>query len=621
MTISTTTVKVFGQGNGATSAFTFSFAAPATSNIVVTYVDASGNQTVVTSSCTIVLNAVPAGGLWALGGTVTYLPGGNPIANGTYICITRVLSETQQTQFENQDSVYNQVTEMTLDEVVMLIQQLQEVITRCIQIPQVDQSGTSVTLPFNTLRESMNLITDGAGNVTTGAGASAPVSAAMMPVVAAITLAAARTAMGVISDPTTTEGDLIYRHSAALARLAVGAANTLLTSNGTDPAWTTLSATLDALFSSSQGAILFRGAATWGALAPGTAGQFLETLGAGANVAWAFPSSSGAALIPNGRLTLVSGTPVMTTTQSAKSSVFYTPYNGGYVPIYNGAIFTNNAFAELTLALDNNAGHTGYQQSGKLFDLFVFLNSNVVTLATGPAWSSSTARGAGAGTTELQMLNGIWTNKNTLVAKIDATSSTVMVTANQATYVGTILASADGQTQFVFGALGANGTAAAFNVWNCYNRVSVATFVQDTTDSWNYSTATWRSANASATMRASFIQGLAEDAFEARYIVASSDTKTNGNDIRANAIGYDATNAVASGCSPGNAFLGAVTFGDASTGSPILSMIATFSKNGDLGSHFCQAIEWSTGDGTTTWVGDNGGTGNYQNGLYFSGRF
>lgn len=40
-----------------------------------------------------------------------------------------------------------------------------------------------------------------------------------------------------LSNPMTTEGDLIYEHSSAAARLAIGAAGKVLTSNGTDPAW------------------------------------------------------------------------------------------------------------------------------------------------------------------------------------------------------------------------------------------------------------------------------------------------------------------------------------------------------------------------------------------------
>jgi hypothetical protein len=39
--------------------------------------------------------------------------------------------------------------------------------------------------------------------------------------------------------------------------------------------------------STAQGAVIYRGAANWTVLAPGTSGQFLKTLGAGANPAWA----------------------------------------------------------------------------------------------------------------------------------------------------------------------------------------------------------------------------------------------------------------------------------------------------------------------------------------------
>lgn len=605
MTISTTAVKTFGQGNGSTVDFTFSFATPDTGSIVVTYVDASGNQTVVTSSCTITLNAVPAGGFWALGGNVHYNPNSTPIAAGTYLTIVRTLTEDQDTVFANQDSVYNAITEMTFDEVVMLVQQLQEAITRCLQIPQVDQAGLSVTLPFNTSRQSQTLVTDANGNITTGSVTSTIISAAMLPVVQAITLAAARTAMGVISDPTTTEGDLIYRHSAALARLAIGGANTFFTSDGTDPAWTTLTARLDALFSSTQGAVLYRGASTWGALAPGTLGQFLSSGGPAANVSWASPASSSTPAVPQGRLTLISATPVMTTTQSAKTSVFYTPYNGAYVPIYNGSMFVNNSFAELTLALDSNAGHTGYQQSGKLFDFFVFLNSSVVTLATGPAWSTSTARGTGAGTTELQLLNGIWTNKNTLIAKIDATSSTVNVTANQATYLGTMLASADGTTQFVFGAAAAGGTAAAFNLWNLYNRRITATQVINSTASWTYASTTWRAPNASANMRVNFIIGLNEQIVDAFYTAVGSTPADATVDSFGAALGLDSTSTpsgIPGVFSVDNA--GVISYGSAT---------GIYRAYPGLGSHFLSALErqnvTANNDVTITFLGSTATTG------------
>jgi len=94
----------------------------------------------------------------------------------------------------------------------------------------------------------------------------------------------------VLRDVLTTRGDLVRRGAAAEERFAVGAANTVLMSDGTDPAWGTVTALLDALFSSSQGAILYRDAAAWAALAPGTSGHFLKTQGAAANPLWAAPA-------------------------------------------------------------------------------------------------------------------------------------------------------------------------------------------------------------------------------------------------------------------------------------------------------------------------------------------
>ncbi len=57
----------------------------------------------------------------------------------------------------------------------------------------------------------------------------------------------------------------------------------------------TLSEILDFIGSAAQGDILYRGAATWARLAAGTSGQFLKTLGAGANPAWADVSVSSPA--------------------------------------------------------------------------------------------------------------------------------------------------------------------------------------------------------------------------------------------------------------------------------------------------------------------------------------
>lgn len=53
----------------------------------------------------------------------------------------------------------------------------------------------------------------------------------------ATTSTAALAALGGISDPTTTRGDIITKGASALGRLPIGATNTILISDGTDPTW------------------------------------------------------------------------------------------------------------------------------------------------------------------------------------------------------------------------------------------------------------------------------------------------------------------------------------------------------------------------------------------------
>jgi hypothetical protein len=55
---------------------------------------------------------------------------------------------------------------------------------------------------------------------------------------------AALAALGGISDPTTTRGDIITKGASTLDRLPIGAVNTFLKSDGTDPTWAALSVDL-----------------------------------------------------------------------------------------------------------------------------------------------------------------------------------------------------------------------------------------------------------------------------------------------------------------------------------------------------------------------------------------
>jgi hypothetical protein len=70
---------------------------------------------------------------------------------------------------------------------------------------------------------------------------------------------------------------------------------------------------------------------------------------------------------PTGRLTLTSGTPVMASEAAAQTTIYYTPYTGAMLPIYDGTGWRERTFAELSLALAasaNWASGTFYGDAG-----------------------------------------------------------------------------------------------------------------------------------------------------------------------------------------------------------------------------------------------------------------
>jgi hypothetical protein len=221
-------------------------------------------------------------------------------------------------------------------------------------------------------------------------------------------------------------------------------------------------------------------------------------------------ASSVAVPPPQGRLTLTSGTPVLANSVTAGTAVYYTPYVGNLVPIYNGAATLATAFTELTLSLV--AAHT----ANSIYDVFVFSNNGVLTVVTGPAWTTGTAgsgaRGSGGGTTQLARVNGFWVNAVELSGRNGATTYTI--DANKATYVGTILM--DG-TNGQCSCLVAAGQSRRWGVWNAYNRVSNILRVVDSTASWTYATATIRQSRADTGNVGVYVIGLAEENVEVDF--------------------------------------------------------------------------------------------------------
>ena len=88
-----------------------------------------------------------------------------------------------------------------------------------------------------------------------------------------------------------TRGAVLYRGAAGWAILGPGTSGDALTSNGAgaDPSYQSVAADIQALLdslSTTQGAVLYRDASDWVALSPGTDGQVLQTQGGAANPQW-----------------------------------------------------------------------------------------------------------------------------------------------------------------------------------------------------------------------------------------------------------------------------------------------------------------------------------------------
>lgn len=283
---------------------------------------------------------------------------------------------------------------------------------------------------------------------------------------------------------------------------------------------------------------------------------------------------------PQGRLTLTTGTAVMASSTVGQTTVYYTPYCGNQCPIYDGTNFVPTTFSELSQATTDTTKSPAAVANNSNYDIFVWNDSGTIRATRGPAWTSDTARGTGAGTTELELVNGVYLNK---VAITNGPA------ANRGTYVGTIRSNGTATIDWQFGAVASGGTAGIFGVWNAYNRVTVATQVMDNVNSWTYAVnATWRAVNANTKMRVSAVRGLDIDGVEATYY-AIGRTTAGGTGI--SGIGVNSTTAYSG-----------TTSGTINT-TDFLALPARYSGLMGLGYCYVSAIEYNDSTNTTTWRG------------------
>lgn len=150
MTVSTTTSTVTYIGNGATTVFTFPFIGVSSDDLQVILTDTNtGDQVILpTYQYTLVINPVPTGGLWGIGGSVTYPIAGSPITSDYTITITRDVPYEQNVSISNQGAFYPGAVEQGLDLLEMQIQQILDSDSYAIRAPTTDPQAPSVLPPF-----------------------------------------------------------------------------------------------------------------------------------------------------------------------------------------------------------------------------------------------------------------------------------------------------------------------------------------------------------------------------------------------------------------------------------------------------------------------------------------
>jgi len=211
----------------------------------------------------------------------------------------------------------------------------------------------------------------------------------------------------------------------------------------------------------------------------------------------------------NGRLTLESGVPVSTTDQTAKTTLYFTPYNGNQIALYSGSAWAIHTLTEKSLDI------SGYTAS-KPYDIFIYDNSGTLTLE-GVIWTNDTTRA-----TALATQNGVYVQNG----------------AANKRYIGTIrITATTGQCE---------DSATKRFVWNYYNREWRTGKTYNTTKSWTYETATIREYNGGTNqVRFEFVRGSTRsDYFIENNCTASGISSGSGyvgicaNSTTGNNLGY-----------------------------------------------------------------------------------
>lgn len=231
---------------------------------------------------------------------------------------------------------------------------------------------------------------------------------------------------------------------------------------------------------------------------------------------------------PQGRFTLQSVTPVMTTTQSGKGTLYYDCYAGGnQVPYYTGSAIAMDTITSCEVSAGMiSAASAGQVVTGNVYDLWWAGHTICVAMSSstggGGGWASDSGGSITSRGTGFSQLAGpsstvpFLTNANSISNCFNGSTNKGPISANQATYLATFYATGNGQTSFTLGASASGGTAGLIGIWNYYNRVSLPVSVVDNGSGYSYNSTTIRQARGGTGMQIQLVIGVSEEAVDAR---------------------------------------------------------------------------------------------------------
>ena len=341
-----------------------------------------------------------------------------------------------------------------------------------------------------------------------------------------------------------------------------------------------------------------------------------------------------------GRLTLTTALPVPVSDQTAKTTVYFTPYLGSRIALFNGVSWKTVKFAEVSLAVPSTVN--------RLFDMFVYDNGGVITLeavswnqssggadsitaATAAAQCQVTDTAHGLSNGNLVFINGIVGTLGTdadngLNGKLwaveavaantfecDGSDTTGLTYTSGGTWYtvpntrATAITLQDGvyvqsgaTNKRYLGTLMTTATSGQCEdskdkrlVWNYYNRVLREFYKVEDSTSWTYSSATIRPMNNSTANRVGFVLGVAEELWwgEAHGKFFTTVDANGAVHISANNVANYITTAL-----PTHSVATAATYE---------GIREKVQYNPSVGYYALQIVEAGHGSGTQTFYGEN----------------